>query len=474
MLGFARNMKQPTPQWICIMNRKEFLQIYTSEFTARFCTWAVLSQLLVHLMHIHWKTSSEQLSIIGISISMLYLSAICGGIIKDYLSDGWVGVVTGIVLIGVGTALLNLKALFFYAGLSAVLLGAGIVTPNTPLLLSSLSSDNRDQSFTVLYAVTNAGIILGSILSGFVQSYFSWRGVILLNESMIAIWLVSCFSKKWLYAFKETTKKKILAFFVALFLFQVVSYFYLSIQSVSEILLTIAGIIYVGFILYLIYRNKQSANKLIYMLFLTMIAVIFFSGEFQVASTLVDYSVHFVSLRVDHIKIPAGSLLAFESVFVIIGAFFISKIKWFSALKQTEVKAGVGLLFGAFAFSVLYLSHFFAASHSISVIWIIFAFLLLGFGDVSLMPPIMSYIADNAPSKYKGRLMAGVYFSISLSGYFSGLIGSALSSSFSNANSNLHFYTAGFQIMIFGLGAVAFLILFIGLARKFFSLKTLQ
>ena len=135
------------------MKNKENYLIYFSEFTARFCTWAILSQLLMHLMSIKWRTEYQQLYIMGASLSLLYMSAILGGFVKDWLFTGKQVVLLGINLIGIGCLLLLINPIFLYSGLGLVLLGAGMVTPNTPLLLSSYVNSNREKNFTILYAI---------------------------------------------------------------------------------------------------------------------------------------------------------------------------------------------------------------------------------------------------------------------------------------------------------------------------------
>lgn len=437
---------------------KQTRQIYFSEFTARFCTWTVLSQLLIHLIHIHWQNTAAQFYIVGLSISLLYISAIFGGIIRDYLFDGQIVIMFGIGLIGAGSLLLLAHSAFFYTGLSLVLMGAGMVTPNTPLLLSSSSNEKHEYAFTILYAVTNSGIILGSILSGFVQTYFSWECVLILNEFFIGIWLMSCISSAWIHSLRRINLTRLYQF-IGIVIFAVFfTYFYFTRKNVSTITMLITGLCYLGFIIFLMFKNPEIKKQLTAIIFLTMCAITFFSGEFQVASTLVDYANHFVKLTFSDIKIAPGSLLALESIFVVLGAFIIARIKWLSSVTGVQTKVAIGLLFGVLAFVVLYISNFSAMHHSISVLWIILAFLLLGLGDVYLMPPIMAYVANHAPLKYKGTLMAGMYFSISLSGYFSGLIGATLSSSFLHANLNLHFYRAGFEVMILILGSAAILV----------------
>jgi POT family proton-dependent oligopeptide transporter len=441
--------------------KKEAYLIYLSEFTARFCTWSILSQLLMHLTSIHWKTEPQQLYVIGASLSLLYMSAILGGSIRDWLFAGKQVILLGIGLIGLGSLLLLSTTALFYPGLSLALLGAGMVTPNTPLLLSSLSlaNKNQDRNFTILYGVTNAGVILGSILGGIINGYFSWRGVLFLNESMIMLWLGCCIFTSWLTVLKNIDKIKLIQFIALLAIVELVASSYLKFERVSEALLIIAGIVYVGFLIFLMVKNSSIRKTLLVSTFLTILAIVFFSAEFQVASTLIAYAHNFVVLKIVHINIPAGSLLALESVFVVIGAFVIARVKLLSNITHVQTKVLIGLLLGALAFAILYGSTLMALHNSISVLWIATAFLFLGLGDVYLMPPIMAYVAENAPSGYKGRLIAGMYFSLSLSGYLSGLIGSTLLKYFESSSTSLHFYSTGFSVMIFILGVSAGLVL---------------
>ncbi len=452
------------------MERKELYLVYFSEFTARFCTWAILSQLLMHLIGIHWQTSTQQLYMVGAAVSVLYMSTMFGGFLRDWLLLGKFVVLLGIGLISLGCFALMASDHFFYAGLGLTLLGAGMVTPNTPLLLS-LENTHSDRAFTILYGVTNAGVILGSVLGGIMNEYFTWQSILLVNEAMVMIWFLFFIFSSWLSAIKNVGRVKFVQLVAVLIIIELVIYFYLKVKAVSVTLLIIAGISYLGLIIFLMVKNKSARKPLASSIFLIIFAIVFFSGELQVTSTLVDYSKHFVALNILHVTIPAGSLLALESIFVVLGAFIIARIKLLSNASHVQTKVLIGLFFGTLAFAVLYSSTFLASHHLISVLWIVLSFLLLGFGDVYLMPPIMAYVTESAPPAYKGRLMSGMYFSLSLSGYFSGLIGSSLSKHFTGANMNLHFYRTGFILMILLLGITAGLALIARIIGVFSDLK---
>lgn len=60
----------------------------------------------------------------------------------------------------------------------------------------------------------------------------------------------------------------------------------------------------------------------------------------------------------------------------------------------------------------------------------------------------MSYIAKESPSECKGRLMSGMYFALSISGYISGLIGEVIMQQYNLSNRDLSFYNTIFLIIL--------------------------
>src|SRR5690348_13359932 len=109
--------------------------IYLSEFIARLCTWSILSGLLLHVTESKWVNASNGLNIMGSCLSLLYLCSIFGGYIKDRFFNEEQTIILGIFVIGISSlGLLHFNTL--YLGLGLLFIGAGMVTPNAPLLLS--------------------------------------------------------------------------------------------------------------------------------------------------------------------------------------------------------------------------------------------------------------------------------------------------------------------------------------------------
>lgn len=432
------------------MKANELKIIYLSELTARFCTWSILSGLLIHITKSEWVTSSTGLYIIGTSLSLLYLCAILGGIIKDRFFNEKQCIILGVFFIALGSmGFLFFNTLYFALGL--LFIGTGMITPNTPLLLSQLSDNKNKENnkiFTSFYGITNSGIILGPIVGGYVENYFSWSGVILLNEFMILIWFLFAYAANWVDSLKELKIEVFVRFCLLVFFAVFLVYVCLTLKNIARYILIIAIISYMIFLGVTIQSFKEDKNKIMFSIILTFFAIIFFSGEFQVTSSLLVYADNFVRLKELSINIPVTSLVSLESIFVVLGSFIITKIAFFTKIKFSQTRVLIGLFCCALAFLILYFSTWVAVNEKISLLWIIFPSLLLGLGEITLMPPIISYIAKESPSECKGRLMSGMYFSLSISGYLSGFMGEVIMHQYNLSNKDLFFYSTIFLTIV--------------------------
>lgn len=420
--------------------------VYLSEFVTRFCIWSVLSGLLVHLTQFHWVTMPKALYIVGISFSLLYLSSILGGVIKDHLFEEKIAITLGIFLIAAGNFFLLFSKTFFI-GLGFLLIGAGMVTPNTPLLLSKWQGNNESKIFTYFYGISNLGIIMGPLIGGFLAQYFLWWSSIFLNEMFIFTWLFVISFNQWLKKLKEINQLIYFKFFILVLLSNLIIYFCLKSHNTLMYLLSFSIIGY-GIFICRIFNVKEFREKFIFALALIIFAIIFFSGEFQVASSLIAYSENFVNLKELNFTIPASSIVSLESFFVVIGSVIFGKTILFTRIKFSQTKVLLGMICCAGAYFILFVSTRVAEIGKISFLWIITAFLLFGIGEISLMPTIVAYIAKISPEKYKGRLMSGMYFALSISGYLSGFISEKIMRFHHFSSNNILFYRDFFMIII--------------------------
>lgn len=167
--------------------------------------------------------------------------------------------------------------------------------------------------------------------------------------------------------------------------------------------------------------------------------LLFFASELQVNSSLILFVDHYVDRQFLGWRIPSNTFAALEPLFVIILAPLLGYC-W-PLLGKREPSAAMKLILGLLLESISFYI-FYLAGHStningqpISIGWIFAGNLLLGAGEVCLMPTVVAAVTKLAPYHLKGTLMGILYLAIAFSSYFSGLI--AVSTSQQNLSSNL-------------------------------------
>lgn len=428
------------------MKNRIVILVYLSEFTARFCTWTLLSQILLYLFAQRGFSMDRSIFVVGACISLAYLSTLVGGVVRDSALTEKQCVVSGLLLIGLGSVLL-LSSLSFYAALSLTLLGAGLAVPNLPLLLSkTLGAQNQARHsavFTLFYGVTNISVILAPIIAGIVADAFSWMGVAVLNAGVIVIWALAITVDSWFRCLREVRLKQWLLLLLSLLGMLALAVVYLVFRGVSEsvILFVTAG--YVALLLWQCQSAPLDRRLIVRGLLLMLPPLLFFVGEFQVASTVMAYEAQFVHLQWLTLTMPASALMALESVVVVLMTVVLSRFPYFQRWPLAR-KVALGLLLGASSFAALWLSANHAVLHAVSLGWIVLVMVLLGVGETIIMPSTLASIAHSAPERYKGRLISGIYLALALAGYCSGALSTVLSATLHFSKADLAFYRVTF------------------------------
>src|SRR2546425_10563769 len=118
-------------------------------------------------------------SVYGTYTGSIWLATIGGGIVADRLLGGFRSVLFGGAIIALGHFTLAFKALpFFYAGLTLILLGTGLLKPNATTLLGTLydaQDARRDAGFSIFYMGINLGAFIGPLIAGALAQRVDWH-----------------------------------------------------------------------------------------------------------------------------------------------------------------------------------------------------------------------------------------------------------------------------------------------------------
>jgi len=117
-----------------------------------------------------WERS-EALGLYGIYTGLVYFTPLFGGMIADKIMGYRKAVILGGFIMAAGHLFMAMETqLFFYIGLTALILGNGLFKPNISSMVGQLYDDpeKKDGAYTIFYMGINAGAFLGIGLCGYI------------------------------------------------------------------------------------------------------------------------------------------------------------------------------------------------------------------------------------------------------------------------------------------------------------------
>ena len=118
-------------------------------------------------------------SIYGTYTGSAWGAAILGGLAADRLLGQYTAVFLGGLVIALGHFTLAFKALWsFYAGLTLIVVGTGLLKPNVSILVGSLypaGDPRRDSGFSLFYMGINSGALIGPLIAGYLAQRVDWH-----------------------------------------------------------------------------------------------------------------------------------------------------------------------------------------------------------------------------------------------------------------------------------------------------------
>jgi POT family proton-dependent oligopeptide transporter len=331
-------------------------------------------------------------SIYGTYTGSAWGAAIFGGIVADRFLGQYRSVLWGGVLIMLGHLTLVFHALpFFYAGLTLIVLGTGLLKPSVSTLVGSLYAQGdhrRDAGFSIFYMGINSGAILGPIIAGYVAQRIDWH----LGFGCAAVGM-------------------------ALGLAQYVldrRHLQVAIDRMASERAARAAEKSSG-------DSKGSAaftaaewRRIVAIVVLFVFAILFWAGYEQAGSTLALMADRNTRLEVFGFPFPSSWLQSLQPIFVVILApvFASLWIKLGRHEPSVPVKFGFGLLFMGLAFVIMMPAG--AAVDGDATLkvspWPLIAWNLFSeLGELSLSPVGLSAITKLSPARIVG-LMMGVWF----------------------------------------------------------------
>ena len=348
----------------------------------------------------------------------VYLTAVPGGLIADYLTGARLAVFLGGLIIAAGHFSLVFPSMTtFYLGLILISVGTGLLKPNISTMVGSLYRENdprRDSWFSIFYM----GINIGSVLAGIIVGYFA-KGV---TFKSFLTWLGQDPNSNWHYAFGAAGVGMVLGLIIYVanqrHLKHVGNKIPKAARAEAETVV----------------REPLSRGdwKRIAAIFIFFLFTILFWGAYeQKGASLNLFADRLVRAEIFGMSFPVTFLQSLTGIFVIMLApvFSYLWVRMRNRQPSSPAKFACGLVFIGLAFSLMVPASLGTADGRVTFWWLVGLYFLAVCGEMCLSPVGLSTVTKLAPLKLVGVMM-GVWFLAAafgnkLAGYLSGFFDSS-------------------------------------------------
>ena len=153
--------------------------LFFTEMWERFSYYGMRAFLILYMVHALGFDDKHAGSIYGTYTASAWAAAIVGGIIADRWLGQYRSVLIGGIIIALGHFTLAFHPLpFFYAGLTFIVVGTGLLKPNVSGIVGALyepGDARRDAGFSIFYMGINLGAFIGPIIAGWLAQKVDWH-----------------------------------------------------------------------------------------------------------------------------------------------------------------------------------------------------------------------------------------------------------------------------------------------------------
>ena len=360
--------------------------LFFTEMWERFSYYGMRGFLILYMTKALGFTDPHAGSVYGNYVGSVWLAAIVGGFVADRGLGQYRSVLIGGILIALGHFALAFHPLpFFYAGLSLIVAGTGLLKPNASTLVGALyepGDERRDAGFSIFYLGINVGALVGPLIAGKLAEGVDWHlGFACAGIGMSLGLVAYVLGRRRLQPALDrlATRPAKGA----------------SVGTAAAPQLTAAD-------------RGRIAAVVVFFLF----ASLFWGAYEQAGSTLNLFADRYVHLEALGIKLYASWFVSIQAAFVIVlsPAFAWLWVKLGTRQPSSPAKFALALLFMGLAFLLLVPAGALAQGGlKVSPLWLVGAYFIEELGEVCLYPVGLSVVTKLAPTRIVG-LMMGVFF----------------------------------------------------------------
>src|SRR5688572_19219849 len=159
--------------------------LFFTELWERFSYYGMRSILILYMTSAAAQgglgfTVRDAASLYGTYTMAVYLTALPGGLVADYLTGARLAVFLGGLIIAAGHFSMAFHSMTtFYMGLGLIAIGTGLLKPNISVMVGGLYRENdprRDSGFSIFYMGINLGAFMAPLVVGYLAKGESFKG----------------------------------------------------------------------------------------------------------------------------------------------------------------------------------------------------------------------------------------------------------------------------------------------------------
>ena len=352
-------------------------------------------------------------SIYGWYTMAVYLTALPGGWIADYLTGARLAVLIGGLIIACGHfSMVFHSTSFVFLGMALIAIGTGLLKPNISVMVGNLYREKdprRDSGFSIFYMGINIGALLAPLVVGYLAKGESFKGF-LRSAGMDP-------AKSWHWGFGAAGVGMVVGLIVYL----------LNRRSLSRIDDKSPGAA----------KSKASGaspqpltsgdwSRIVAILILFIFTILFWAAYEQKGASLNLFADKLVNTEIFGMRFPAPYLQSLTPAFVILltPLFSVLWVRMGDRQPSSPVKFTLGLLLIGLAYLLLVPATVLTAQGKVSFLWLVGLYFLEVCGEMCLSPVGLSTVTKLAPAKLVGLMMGAWFLATSLgnklAGYLSG------------------------------------------------------
>lgn len=459
---------------------KTFYAVLLIEFWERFAYYGLQSVAVLYFVQKFNFSQSAADELFGAFAALLFGLLTIGGAIGDKVLGLRRVYLLGIIFLIIGYGILSFSPSIhgLYLGMGIVLTGNVFFKTNANNYVGRCFEPNDprlDSAFTYFYMSINVGSFLGLSLIPIVAQYLhSDRSALILNAigMVFALLFYFIFVSRFKAADNQVGKNghnmlfKTVAIVIIAILFSILlSYLLQNLQVCKIIFYSVAIITLMGYLYTAGRLNRYEAKGMYVALILLLQSIVFFILYMQQAESLTLFADKNINLNFWGYNVPAGLTQSFAGASIIILSPIMANI-YFAREKKSgrdfsiQGKYATGLIIAGIGFIVLALgAQFFADSNSkISVIWLLFCYILTSIGELLVSALGPSMMVQLLPKRIGGFAQGIWYLSTAIGLKFGSQLASFAASHQtinSTTSESLHdymvyFYQLGFVVLVIG------------------------